>query len=368
MRVAGASLAKDPSIQCRSVGSRNILGSRLDLVIVDDLLNPDNTMTKYARDKLSGWFDDVVLTRVYDDWEAGRFGRVWINGNPWDSDDLMARLGRLPGWATMTTPAVLNPDDPPERWVPAWPEQWPIARLLDRYRTFLPRAFARKFLCRVLDVGNRRFALAWLAHALDQGSRRTQLFRQPTENGRPLRCFVGVDPAFGKKDVDALSAAVTLAVDSRCRRIVADVRSGHWSGPELLRQVEELTQRFDAEAVVEGNAAQRWLAEFGTEMGICARSVNTGSEKWDEEYGVESIAVRCRDGMLVIPSEPLNGVAVPAVTGHVVDPEVAELVREMYDFNPAAHTGDRLMALWIAEKGVREYLEPRGGTMDTLRR
>jgi hypothetical protein len=351
MVVAGSGgSAKDPSLQCRSVGAGDILGSRLDLAIIDDILSIRNTRTKIGRDNLEEWFEDTVITRIFDDIDSGKWGRIFFIGNPWDSDDEIARLSSLPGWRTMTTPAVLNPDESPDRWVPTWPAAWTRERLLAKRDTMHPHTFARKYLCRVLDSSSRRFLRAWLDHALALGIGRSLLERQPHANGRPLRCFTGCDPGFGKKDADAKSVLSTLAVDHQRRRILVNLRSGRWTGPELLRQAQEVTEAFDSELYVEGNAAQRWLAEFGQEAGIMARAVNTGSEKWDDELGVEGLAVLMKNGFFVLPSGP---------DGHTVDPEVSELIREMYDFDPAAHSGDRLMATWVCDKAVREYLAPR---------
>lgn len=346
--------AKDPSIQCRSVGSQDVLGSRLDLVMIDDILNVTNTRTKIGRDNLEEWMEDVVITRVFDDVESGVYGRIWFIGNPWHVDDQIARLSGLPGWKKMTTSAVKNPEDPPHKWIPTWPKVWPLERLLDRRSIMHPHTFARKYLCEVLDQTNRRFLKAWLDHTKYLGKGRTLLRWRPTERGRYLPCFTGIDIGVGKKRTDALTVVITLAVDSKGRRILVDIRAGHWTGPEILDQMSVVYERFDSEVYVEGNAAQRFFEDFGTEFAdVPTTAVNTGSEKWDEEFGVEALAVLMKRGLMVFPSGP---------TGHEVSPEVAELVRECYDFDPSSHTGDRLMALWIADKAVRDYLQPRHGS------
>jgi hypothetical protein len=353
MTVAGAGMSKDPTIQARGWGAKDLLGSRLDLAVVDDLLNMENTRTQQGRDKLSEWFDDYIVTRITDDVETGTYGRCFLIGNPWHVDDLIARLGQLPGWQTMVTPAVLNPDDPVERWVPTWPSQWPIERLLERRSKMLPHSFARKYLCRVLDASHRRFLLAWINHSFWLGRGRHLMTSQPTQNGRKLRCFTILDPGFGKRDSDALTALLTIALDSKDRRIVANLQTGRWTGPEILRLSAEECRTFDSELFVEGNAAQRWMAEFGREFaGLNAQAINTGSEKWDEEYGVEGCAILMKNGYIVFPSGASG-------TRATADPEVQALADECFNFDPSAHTGDRLMALWMGDKAVREYLAPR---------
>jgi len=357
IRVAGASLSRDPTIQSRSVGSRNILGSRLDLVIIDDLLQLDNTRTKTQRDKLEEWFDDVVFTRVSDDYENQDYGRIWFIGNPWHADDLLARLKARPGFASIETPAVENPDDPPSQWRPKWPEKWPLARLLKKRLGMLAASFARKYLCRVLDASQRRFKKEWIDHMFAQGRGRELLRVQPVgRGGVPLRCFTGLDPAASEKDINALSALFTIAVDHANRRIVVDCRSGRWTGPELLEQCVEVCTTFDSELVVESNATQKWMQQFAKERGINARTFFTGSHnKFSEIYGVESLAIELKNGLWVAPS---------GKTGQERPEELVEWSNDCMDYDPASHTGDRLMASWLAREGARQWSKPRAGRSD----
>lgn len=361
IRVAGATFSRDPTIQSRSVGSRNILGSRLDLVVIDDLLQVDNTRTKTQRDKLEEWFDDVIVTRISDDYENQEYGRIWFIGNPWDRDDLMARLKARPGFAFIETPAVENPDDPPSQWRPTWIEQWPLERLLKRRQGMLAVSFARKFLCRVLDASQRRFKKAWIDHMFAQGRGRQLLDVQPKgRGGAPLRCFTGLDPAVGEKDIDAVSALFTIALDHANRRIVVDLRSGRWTGPELLDQCEEVCRTFDSELIVESNATQRWMAQFALERGVNARTFFTSaSNKWSEQYGVESLAIEMKNGLWVAPS---------GATGLERPDELVEWSEELMNYDPGSHTGDRLMASWLAREGARQWSRPRGQASNHMAR
>jgi hypothetical protein len=359
IRVAGASLSRDPTIQARSAESRNILGSRLDLVLIDDLLGIENTRTKAQRDKLELWFDDVVLTRVEDDWENQDYGRVFFIGNPWDSDDQMARLKARPGWDSITTSAVQNPDDDPSRWEPTWPAQWPRDRILMRRSGMLPVSFARKYLCVVLDDTSRRIKKKWVDHMFAQGKRRYLMTKQPTSFGRPLRCFTGLDPAVSEKDINAVSCLFTIAVDDRNRRIVVDCRSGRWTGPELLDNCVEVCTRFDSQLIVESNATQKWMQQFALERGVSARAFHTGSNKWNEEYGVDSLGIEMQAGLWVAPS---------GESGHDRPNELVEWSRELLDYDPSSHTGDRLMASWLAREGARQWSQPRSQRSTHLRR
>jgi hypothetical protein len=344
----------DPTVQARSVGSRDFNGSRSDIIIIDDLLNFEWTQSQLVRNKLEVWFDEIVLGRVQDDYETGEYGRVFFIGNPWHADDLMQRLKARPSWKSLQTACVTNPTEHESRWIPTWPKQWPMQRIIDKRESMASSAFsfARKFLCQILDDSQRRFKREWIDHMFAQGKGRTLLERQPTGRfGAPLRCFTGLDPAMGEKDKDAFSCLFTIALDHVMRRIVVDVRSGRWTGPELLDQCVKVCTVFDSELIVESNQAQRWMAQFGRERGLSARTYHTSAQtKWSEEYGVESIAMEMRAGLWVAPS---------GSTGLDRPKELVLWANECLDYDPSMHTGDRLMASWLAREGARQYALPR---------
>ena len=77
--------AKDPSVQAFGTGSGSIQGKRLDLIVMDDILDEKNTRTPEARKKVLMWFDVKVFTRLPPDGS----GRIEVIGTPWHSDDLL---------------------------------------------------------------------------------------------------------------------------------------------------------------------------------------------------------------------------------------------------------------------------------------
>jgi hypothetical protein len=354
LTVSRSRVMTDPTIQARSVGSRNFNGSRSDLVIVDDLLNFDNTHSALVRDKLEVWFDEILFTRVQDDYELKEFGRIFFVGNPWDADDQIQRLKRRKAWRHMTTSAVENPDDPPSQWRSTWPAQWPLQRLFDKRDGMADTAhsFARKYLCKILSDSLRRFRKGWIDHMFTLGKDRKLLDVQPRSRGVLLRCFTGVDFGIGKKDSAALTVFFTIAIDKRTkRRIVVGCESGRWTGPEILQKAKEISMKYDSQLCTESNAAQKWMGEFAQEYeGLPVRQLHTGKNKWSEEFGVESIAVEMKSGLWVAPS------------GERCEErprELQEWAREMTDYDPNAHTGDRLMASWKAREGARLWSKPR---------
>ena len=83
---------------------------------------------------------------------------------------------------------------------------------------------------------------------------------------------------------------------------------------------------------------------------------HTGNNKWDEAAGVESLAIEMRNMLWVMPSGA-DGLGIP--------PEGAAFINECLYFDPAQHTGDRLMAAWFAREALRKYGAPRTKRQDT---
>jgi len=104
---------------------------------------------------------------------------------------------------------------------------------------------------------------------------------------------------------------------------------------------------------VESNGAQDFLIQLLNLSGSKFRVTpfNTGRNKYDPMYGVESLAGEMaaangdRFGLWYFPS--IDG------TLENADDEIRELVAEMLAYTPGDHTGDLLMSLWIAREGAR---------------
>lgn len=339
--VARKTIAKDPSIQALGV-TGPVVGSRLDGAVLDDVLDFENTRTAEQLQKLEDWFDSTLLPRLTE----GAFCH-FIN-TPWSPDDLGHRLAKRPGWASRRYSAVLNPQDPPALWQPLWPDAFSRARLLEVYEGTTPINFARKYLCIVRVDAQSRFHQEWLDAMVAAGKGWGPYRRAPATNGRLWPCFTGVDLGIGESQQDALTVLFTLALEptGKRRRVVLEIQSGRWPAPEILQRLGDIHARYQSHILVESNAAQRFLVQFAAEGRLPVRPFFTGKNKYDEHFGVESVAVEIRNGHWILPSGP---------SGADVDDEAREWMREMLFYTPEAHTGDRLMASWFAREGARQY-------------
>ena len=76
--------------------------------------------------------------------------------------------------------------------------------------------------------------------------------------------------------------------------------------------------------------------------GVSVVPFTTDNRKNHPEFGIEHIAVEMSNAKWVIPNE-----------SGVCHPEIEALMQEMLYYDPKAHTGDRLMAMWIGNEGAR---------------
>lgn len=351
--VERTTVAKDPTLQ--AVGAYGpLVGSRLDFIILDDVLDFDNTRTEEQRKKLVEWFDTTVLTRLV------KGGKIFLVGTPWHPDDLLHVLAKRAGFVVKRYSAVLNPDDPPERWVPMWPEQWDHARLTNRRNNTTDTTFARKYLCRVRLDGISRFREAWLQRMCLAGVGRTFMAEAPRQyvRGPRMPCFTGVDLGIGDKDGNALTVLFTIALMPDRRRLIVDIQSGRWQAPEIIDKLEQCYRSYNSTIYVESNAAQKFLVQM-SQGRIPVTGFHTGANKWGEAAGVESLAVEMRNQMWIMPSGT-DGKNIPA--------EGASFLQECLYFDPSQHTGDRLMAAWFAREALRRYGAPRTRREDLQRR
>lgn len=334
--------AKDPTLTAGGIGAP-ITGARFDGAVLDDVLDFGNTRTLEQLAKLEEWHDTTLAPRLTE------HAFEWFVSTPWSTEDLGHRLARRPGFSSRRYSAVLNPTAPMTEWRPLWPEAFSRERLAEIYQGTTPRNFARKYLCEVRSDTSSRFDQAWIDAMLEAGKGWPQFTRTPVSNGIPWPTFTGVDLGVGEREEHDLSAIFTIAIEptGKRRRVVCEIQSGRWTAPEIVGRILDVHARFGSIVLVESNGAQRFLLQFASDRGVPIRPFTTTSaNKYDESFGVETLAVEMRAGLWLVPSGP---------DGSSPSSEAREWCRELLYYQPGAHTGDRLMASWFAREGARQW-------------
>lgn len=347
-------ISKDPSIQALGTGSP-ILGSRLDFVVIDDINDFENTRTPEQRQKTVDYIDSSVLTRLSED------AVVLFIGTPWGLEDSLHVFEKRSGWVSRRYSAVLNPEDPPEQWKTLWPAQFSPERMRKIAEGTTEIDLARNYFCQVRTNASARFKEEWIRAAMAAGRGRTLLHRAPvTGGGKLLPCFTGVDLGIGQTEKHDLTVLFTIALDERLRRLVVAIESGRWTAPEIVQRIGDTHRRYNSIVGVEDNGAQSFLVQWCTQAGIPVRPWTTsGRNKYDESFGVESLAIELRAGMWVIPSGP---------DGTQISDEVRLWVRGLLFYTPSAHTSDHVIAAWIARELARQMSAGSTARADTTTR
>lgn len=337
---------KDPSVQTCGVHG-NILGARIDLLIVDDILDYENTVSPHQRDDLAAWFVSTLEGRLT---ANSRFICV---GTAWHKDDLMHRWARKSEWLAVRYPVV---DDEGNL---TWPERWPANRIATKRGILGPVEYARQLLCIARSDEEARFKEAWIRQCLARGEGKGLTYAlEFVPQG--YRTYTGVDLGVRTKKNSDLTSLFTIIVHPDETREVLDIQTGRWTGPEIVSRIIDTHHRYHSIVTVEDNAAQDFILQFT--KGVSAVPVEpftTGRNKAHPEFGVESLATEMANVKWIIPSRQ----GVPAHS------ELTAWINEMLYYDPNSHTGDRLMSAWFAREAARKK-RPKGrvGRLDLVTR
>ncbi len=308
----------------------NILGSRIDLLIMDDILDYENTLSPTQREDLWGWYRSTLETRLT------RRARALCIGTAWHREDLMHRLARTPGWHPVSYP-VLDDDGNPR-----WPERWPLSRINEARIRMGTTEFARNLLCKARNDSDERFQLSWIELCKARGEGR-EMPHALMEVPNGYATYTGVDLGVRTNKKADLTVLFTICLHPDGSREVLDIQSGRWAGPEIVRRIIDTHRRYLSIVLVENNAAQEFILQFTrASSAVPVRPFTTGANKAHPEFGIEGIAVEMQAGKWIIPSD----------NGHCV-PEVEAWINEMLYYDPRTHSGDRLMGSWFAREGAR---------------
>lgn len=363
-------IIKDPSVQAISPNGA-IQGARINVLIIDDVLVEENTRTAYQRDKIATWIRVSAFSRL------SRKSQVVVLANAFHPNDFAHELAKQ-GWWAKKYPVISD------KGVPVYPSRWPLDRIQKvRDEELGPTEFARMMLCQARSDEDARFQAAWIDKCKLRGLGYPMFrtleefvnwvgseywnkkkivwdFRAPRFRPPPgFLILTGVDLGVSKRDSADPSVLFTILVWPDGTRQVLNVRRGRWQSGEIIRQVVDVHTLYRSAFFVENNAAQEYLVQWlaSDHPDIIVRGFRTGKNKRDKAFGVESIAGELEDALWLIPQN---------VDGSV-HPNIKVWEQEMLYYSPDGHTGDCLMASWIAREAARAYGAIRRATSAEVR-
>lgn len=353
-----------------------IAGARLNWIIVDDILDRENTNTKEQRDKVYEWFDSSVLSRL-----DPKGARLVVTNTAWHPDDLVHRLEAL-GWATLRMDVLggitvrddvdrlreegskfvpwdsdeLRPadkriayvpseasncrlaahDPDPTNSVPLWPYRYDHSQIAKLKRNHLPYRFNQLYMgvCRDDDSSMCKQEFIDLCKRLARERRVYSM--SSTQMGQNPLTFTGVDLAVSPGEEHDDTAFFTFEVLPDGIRQILDVEIGQWDGPTIIKKLKQKQRQFNSVVRIENNAAQDYLRQFALEKdkGFPIKAHTTGRVKAHPEYGVPGLFIELANGAWLIPNDR-NGIC---------HPFVQKWIDACLYYSPSKHTDDVLMA------------------------
>ena len=367
-------IKRPPGIRDASLLSVGLVGAiggaRLSWIVGDDTVDLDNSATAEGRDKVRTGFEGRILARLD---PVG--SRAVVTNTPWDREDLTYYLEKEAGWPTlqmdiygyikvvnakaawlaMAMKKFLRPSSrpgyyrltafgpDPDEEIPLWPERITAERIAEIRAETLPHEFARLYLCEPFDADAARCQLSWIETCKLKGLGMPMVHEYRGDNPT----YTGLDIGIGVKKRHDLSVFFTFELMPDGTRNILDIVSGRWSGPEIVRRLIDIHNRYRSSVSVENNQAQDFIRQFAIEAkkDIIVKAHHTGLNKINTDFGVESIFVELQQGAWVIPCD----------TDGRCMPEVQKWIDGMLQYQPPpAHTADHLMASWIARERARK--------------
>lgn len=355
---------KDPTILALGIGGQ-VYGARADLIIMDDCITLSNA---HEFDKQIDWLSQEVLTRLSDE------GKLLIVGTRVAPQDLYSELRDGSRWPDgvceytyFSQPAVLEFAPDPKDWKTLWPAtndekgqlvpKWDGPALYRRRGVIPPRTWAMVYMQQ--QVLEDAVFPAEAVKAAVNGNRKAGVMPKGMPAVRPegmdgLYVVAGLDPAAA-----GYTAMVVMGVDRASRkRYVLEVVNQAGMTPTAMREaIKTLTERFGVhEWRIEKNAFQtmltqdREIRDFLANKGCVLKEHHTGTNKWDADFGVASMALLF-DGH----ADNRQLIELPSTQGHE---GVKALVEQLITWAPETkNKTDTVMALWFAEIRAREIVD-----------
>lgn len=329
---------KDPTVAATSTGG-TVLSKRADLIICDDILDEQNTRTAEQRLKTKEWFNEVLLPVLEPD------GQLIIVGTVWNLEDLYHHIMSQPIYNIRKRYKAITNDETKQV---LWEERWSYAKLMQRKEQVGSTAFNKSYQNEAIAAEDAVFQKEWTDEAKRKGANRT-LIKNLNYSSWDLGYLTiagGVDLAISQKDDSDYTAMAIIGQTREGMKLPLYLLREKLSPAQTKSMIISLNERFNPDVIiVESNAYQKAMQlDLADTTSVPVKAYTTGGEKYDIDIGINSLAIDFENGKWILPYSSQD-----PYTQTMVD----YLCSGMLDF-PSGHTEDLLMALWLANTGLRK--------------
>ena len=340
--------SKEPTIVCGGTGKR-IVGRRADLIIVDDPLNDENTDNERQRRKTLRWFRKTLTPIINPE-----TGRIVVIGTRKHPEDLHSELGRNPLYHQVVFKAITRDENGVDR--PLWPKLWPIKRLLLKKMEVGSLVFAQEYQNEPISEESSHFRREWIERCYDHAAKMLESYSGEMQVFSGWDLSVVADKAHAEDHDTDYTVGITIALgDDGTRHIIDIYRERGLTPARILDVIGTRANLFNPALItLENNLFQSFIEQqlvATTDLPIAGHT--TGREKMDAFKGVPSLSVLLENGKYRLPmgDDRSKGLI------HTLANELVGLGIETHD--------DMVMALWIAECGIRRF-RGSGGSMEII--
>ncbi len=332
---------KDPTVSATSIGG-TVLSKRADIIICDDILNDQNTRTAEQRAKVRQWFFEVLLPVLEPD------GQLIVVGTAWNSEDLYHQLmGDDSFQIRKRYDAIVDE----EKKITLWESRWSWDQLMKLKRSMGTPAFFKSYRNIVLSAEDAKFKVDWINRAKFRGRNR-RLMRTLDYASWDLGQLVmanGIDLAISEKSTGDFTAMMVLGRTRDGMKIPIWAIREKLSPAQTRAKIIEIHKTFAPVGLqihkVETNGYQESIRrDVADETELPISGHNTGSEKFDETVGINSMAIEFENDKWIIPYDKED-----TYTRELMD----YFCNGLLSF-PSGHTEDLVMAGWFANTGLRD--------------
>ncbi len=122
--------SKDVTVFAQGVGGA-IISKRFDLILCDDILDEENTVSPEAREKVENWFLKTLLPCLTPDGVVICLGTRWAEGDLYELLTTSVEKGGK-GWHSLVRKALIEDPASEGGYRSYWPEHWPLEALNDK--------------------------------------------------------------------------------------------------------------------------------------------------------------------------------------------------------------------------------------------
>lgn len=266
-------ILRDPTLSAVGVNGP-IISRRLDLIVCDDCVDPENAASEQLREKVYDWFYKTLIPALEPN------GQIIIIGTPFGPDDLYARL-QMDKWPFRRYDAIVDE----EKKLSMWPEVLPFecAKGLEEGQSHKGHCclvalrrqmgtirFNAQYRCDPSGYSGNKLKIEWIKNTFYR-----------TLPDKLDEIVIGVDPAITERTGGDYFAMATVGYSEKENLIYAmDFYRAHLTFPEQLAAIAETWKMKRAQRIIiESVAYQKALAQGVQGMGLPVVPYKTISDK-----------------------------------------------------------------------------------------